>query len=255
MLKRAALLLLVALIGIQFYRPQKNVSTQAPGPEDFLVKHAAPDEVRRLFSVACYDCHSNNTRYPWYAEIQPLGWWLDVDGDGHGLGRQLEPVRTCEEPVIAIRAKCTAEQSVCYHEGTTYGFCTMSPDSGTGVCVIQGPVCRTNSECPTPFVCVEGPLWPASTSPGPRPRHVVPGGGEHMCVLPDTDVGFGWASDGQDCNEWSLAQSPGAAELCNRRDDDCDGLVDEDFDLTSDAHCGGCDPCSTGTHCVDGNCL
>lgn len=87
MLKRAALLLLVALIGVQFYRPQKNVSSQTPGPEDFLVKHAAPDEVRRLVSVACYDCHSNNTRYPWYAEIQPLGWWLakHVDEGRDGL--------------------------------------------------------------------------------------------------------------------------------------------------------------------------
>ena len=87
MLKRAALLLLVALVGIQFYRPQKNVSNQVPAPEDFLVKHAAPDEVRRLFSAACYDCHSNNTRYPWYAEIQPLGWWLTkhVDEGRDGL--------------------------------------------------------------------------------------------------------------------------------------------------------------------------
>ncbi|MCB0524105.1 MAG: heme-binding domain-containing protein, partial [Saprospiraceae bacterium] len=25
---------------------------------------------------ACMDCHSNNTRYPWYAEIQPVGLWL-----------------------------------------------------------------------------------------------------------------------------------------------------------------------------------
>lgn len=76
MLQRAALLLMVVLIGVQFYRPEKNISRQAPGPEDFLVKHSAPDEVRRLFSVACYDCHSNHTRYPWYAEIQPVGWWL-----------------------------------------------------------------------------------------------------------------------------------------------------------------------------------
>jgi hypothetical protein len=76
MLKRAALLLLVVFVGVQFYRPEKNISSKTPGQEDFLVKHNAPAEVRRLFAVACYDCHSNNTRYPWYAEIQPLGWWL-----------------------------------------------------------------------------------------------------------------------------------------------------------------------------------
>jgi hypothetical protein len=26
---------------------------------------------------ACYDCHSNNTVYPWYANVQPVGFWLD----------------------------------------------------------------------------------------------------------------------------------------------------------------------------------
>jgi hypothetical protein len=26
--------------------------------------------------TACYDCHSNNTRYPWYNNIQPVAWWL-----------------------------------------------------------------------------------------------------------------------------------------------------------------------------------
>lgn len=38
---------------------------------------------RQFLKVACNDCHSNNTRYPWYAEIQPVAWWLNghiVDG-------------------------------------------------------------------------------------------------------------------------------------------------------------------------------
>jgi tRNAThr (cytosine32-N3)-methyltransferase len=48
MLKRAALLLFVVFVGVQFYRPEKNVSAKTPGPEDFLVKHNAPAEVRRL---------------------------------------------------------------------------------------------------------------------------------------------------------------------------------------------------------------
>lgn len=35
-----------------------------------------PAGVRDLLQRACYDCHSNQTYYPWYAEIQPVGWWL-----------------------------------------------------------------------------------------------------------------------------------------------------------------------------------
>ncbi len=38
-----------------------------------------PDDLHSIFSKACNDCHSNNTRYPWYAYIQPVGWWLNND--------------------------------------------------------------------------------------------------------------------------------------------------------------------------------
>jgi hypothetical protein len=35
-----------------------------------------PDSVQTLLKTACYDCHSNFTKYPWYSNIQPVGWWL-----------------------------------------------------------------------------------------------------------------------------------------------------------------------------------
>ena len=35
-----------------------------------------PDAVFSILQHACYDCHSNNTRYPWYAHLQPVGWWV-----------------------------------------------------------------------------------------------------------------------------------------------------------------------------------
>lgn len=50
---------------------------------------------------------------------------------------------------------------------------------------------------------------------------------------------------------------PGREELCNARDDDGDGSVDEDFDLTTDAwHCGSCaHACTVGYSCVAGACV
>ncbi len=74
--KRILLVLVVIAVGLQFVRPEKNVSAQPPGKEDLLVAHPAPAPVKTLLEVGCYDCHSNTTRYPWYAEFQPLGWWL-----------------------------------------------------------------------------------------------------------------------------------------------------------------------------------
>ncbi|MCC7537082.1 MAG: hypothetical protein IT379_12750 [Deltaproteobacteria bacterium] len=46
-------------------------------------------------------------------------------------------------------------------------------------------------------------------------------------------------------------------EACNMRDDDCDGMVDEDFDLTSADHCGACNAACRGMGrvcCPDGVC-
>lgn len=75
MLKKIFLVLGLVFIGIQFVRPAKNLSP-APSPGDLTALHPTPPAVKQLLSVACYDCHSNHTRYPWYAEVQPLGWWL-----------------------------------------------------------------------------------------------------------------------------------------------------------------------------------
>ncbi len=63
----------VFLLG-QLYRPAKNQSNVHPG--DILAKYPATAEVQQLLKVACNDCHSNYTVYPWYAEIQPVASWL-----------------------------------------------------------------------------------------------------------------------------------------------------------------------------------
>jgi len=75
MWKKILLGLLVLFLAIQFVRLPKN-SGPAAGTDDLIVRTAPDPEARRLLETACYDCHSNQTRYPWYAEIQPVGWWL-----------------------------------------------------------------------------------------------------------------------------------------------------------------------------------
>jgi hypothetical protein len=69
------LTILTVLILIQFIKPAKNQSL-APGPNDIFANYTAADSTKRLIQTACYDCHSNNTVYPWYSEIQPVAWWL-----------------------------------------------------------------------------------------------------------------------------------------------------------------------------------
>ena len=78
-------ILLAALALLQLWRPARNDSA-ATSPNDIAVKHPVPAEVLTVLQRACYDCHSTRTSYPWYANVQPIRWWLDShvnDGKRH----------------------------------------------------------------------------------------------------------------------------------------------------------------------------
>lgn len=75
-LRRVALLALVALALIQFVRPAPNAG-EPEGANSIVAKHTVPDDVRAILRRSCYDCHSDRTDYPWYAQVQPVRWWLD----------------------------------------------------------------------------------------------------------------------------------------------------------------------------------
>ena len=73
--KRTFQILLLAFIVIQFIRPAKN-RADGISNNDISKIYAVPADVQAILKTSCYDCHSNNTVYPWYAEIQPAAWWL-----------------------------------------------------------------------------------------------------------------------------------------------------------------------------------
>lgn len=73
-IKRVLAGLLIILLLLQFYRPAKNISNDQTN--HVSTKYPVPEGVESILKVACYDCHSNQTRYPWYAEVQPVASWL-----------------------------------------------------------------------------------------------------------------------------------------------------------------------------------
>lgn len=84
-LKPILLVLLAAFAIIQFFRPEENLH---PGTsaKHLSTLYPVPQNVGELYTRACADCHSDNTAYPWYSKIQPVGWWLDEhvrDGKKH----------------------------------------------------------------------------------------------------------------------------------------------------------------------------
>lgn len=79
------IVILFIFIIIQFFQPEKN-NNDVFTTNDITSVVDVPDSVQQVLDVACYDCHSNNTRYPWYTNIQPVGWWLQdhiKDGKRH----------------------------------------------------------------------------------------------------------------------------------------------------------------------------
>ncbi len=83
--KKIALSLLVILVAMQFYRPEKN-RAQGDYTAAFLVETNPAQEVGEVLKQSCYDCHSNNTNYPWYNNVAPISYWLAAhikDGKKH----------------------------------------------------------------------------------------------------------------------------------------------------------------------------
>ncbi len=74
--KLAGLGLIVVLILLQFFQPDRN--SAPPDPElDMLTLLAPPEHIADNIRKACYDCHSNQTAYPWYSRISPVSWYLN----------------------------------------------------------------------------------------------------------------------------------------------------------------------------------
>lgn len=76
---------LIALVAIQFIPINQNNQ----GYESVLAFEAETNvspELAAVFKANCYDCHSNQTQYPWYSNLAPINFWLDEhvqDGKKH----------------------------------------------------------------------------------------------------------------------------------------------------------------------------
>jgi hypothetical protein len=75
-LKIIALVLLVVFVGIQFVPTKRNQSDVVP-KTDFILVNKVPETIQKKLQASCYDCHSNNTVYPWYNKVQPIAWFLE----------------------------------------------------------------------------------------------------------------------------------------------------------------------------------
>ncbi len=75
MAKKIVLALIAVFIILQFFRIDKENPAADPAM-DFMTITNPPAEVASILKSSCYDCHSNQTKYPWYTNVQPVAWWI-----------------------------------------------------------------------------------------------------------------------------------------------------------------------------------
>lgn len=75
LLKRLGIVVVVLAIAIQFI-PVNHQNPTVDPKQDYLTVSGAPTEVGRILKAACYDCHSYESKYPWYSYVAPVSFLL-----------------------------------------------------------------------------------------------------------------------------------------------------------------------------------
>lgn len=73
--KLLLILSIVILVGIQII-PTKFNNKIVNKTDDFISIYGVPDKIATRIKTSCYDCHSNNTIYPWYSNLQPMNMFM-----------------------------------------------------------------------------------------------------------------------------------------------------------------------------------
>jgi Cys-rich repeat protein len=160
----------------------------------------------------------------------------DMDGDGYCAFEDCDDQNPSIHP--AAFEACDGLDNDC--DGQVDEGCSMTCASNAdcaagevcidGVCIPAGPQCSQDLDCPAGQVCIAGTCQPACTDFD----------GDGFCA-------------GEDCDDRDASVNPAASELCDGRDNDCDGLVDEGCGqaCTADADCAAGQVCWQGV-CVLG---
>ena len=73
--KKVLIFLLVVLVIMQFFRIDKT-NPKVEKAKDLIAITNPPAVIEKMLRSACYDCHSNETKYPWYSNVAPVSWVL-----------------------------------------------------------------------------------------------------------------------------------------------------------------------------------
>jgi len=70
--------LVIIFVIIQFF-PSGRPEVIKDNPQDLLKNNSVPEDIAAMLKTSCYDCHSNEPVYPWYAYVAPVSWLVSRD--------------------------------------------------------------------------------------------------------------------------------------------------------------------------------
>ena len=76
-IRKIAWTIFIIFLLIQCYQPARNIGYEQYFPSEFTVVYKVPENIETTLRTSCYDCHSNNTNYPWYSYVQPIRFFQD----------------------------------------------------------------------------------------------------------------------------------------------------------------------------------
>jgi hypothetical protein len=76
---KGVLLILLGIFVVLQLIPSNRPANETPQDYDFFVRYEVPAEVEDLIRNSCYDCHSQEVSYPWYAYVAPSSWLVARD--------------------------------------------------------------------------------------------------------------------------------------------------------------------------------
>lgn len=76
-IRKTAFIGLIIFLLMQLYQPARNENYEPVSAANFTSVYTVPENIKTVLSTSCYDCHSNNTNYPWYSSVQPARFFME----------------------------------------------------------------------------------------------------------------------------------------------------------------------------------
>ncbi len=76
-IKKIAIIVFIIFLLMQCYQPARNIGYEQYFSANFTEMYKVPKNIETTLRASCYDCHSDNTNYPWYSYVQPIRFFMD----------------------------------------------------------------------------------------------------------------------------------------------------------------------------------